>query len=128
MNFLEKISDHLKKFVDPSLPKDMRLMAARGLIPIGPRDLALVLYSLTLDMDEEISKEAEASLQSMPEGAMAAVLLNNSTPPELLDWVARNTTSESQIQKVILNRSTSDATIAYLAETVRTQSLIELIA
>lgn len=128
MNFLEKISDHLRKFVDPSLPKEMRLMASRGLIPIGPIDLALVLYSLTLDMDEEISKEAETSLKSMPEGVMAAVLLNTSTPPELLDWVARNTRSESQIQKIILNHSTSDGTIAYLAETVRTQSIIELIA
>ena len=103
-------------------------MAAQGLIPIGPKDLALVLYSLTLDMDEEISKEAEASLKSVPEAAMTTVLLNTSTPPELLDWVARNTTSESQIQKIILNRSTSDATMAYLAEAVRAQSLIELIA
>jgi hypothetical protein len=128
MSFLEKISDHLRKFADPSLPKEVRLMAARGLIPIGPKDLALVLYSLTLDIDEEISKEAEASLKSVPEAAMTTVLLDTSTPPELLDWVARNTTNESQIQKIILNRSTSDATIAYLAVAVRTQSLIELIA
>jgi hypothetical protein len=91
-------------------------------------DLALVLYSLTLDTDEEIIKEAEASLKSMPEGAMTSVLSSTSTPPEILDWVARNTGSESQIQKIILNRSTSDGTIAYLAETVRTQSIIELIA
>ncbi|MER3446477.1 MAG: hypothetical protein C4291_06330 [Candidatus Dadabacteria bacterium] len=103
-------------------------MAARGLIPIGPRDLTLVLYSLTLDTNEEISREAEASLKSMPEGAMTAVLSNTSIPPELLDWAARNITSESQIQKIILNRSTSNDTIAYLAETVRAQSLIELIA
>lgn len=128
MNFSEKISDHLRKFVDPSLPKEMRLMAARGLIPIGPKDLALVLYGLTLDTDEEISREAETSLKSMPEAAMTTVLLNTSTPPELLDWVARNTTSESQIQKIVINRSTSDATISYLAEAVRSQSLIELIA
>ncbi len=128
MSFLEKIPEHLRKFVDPSLPKEMRLMAAQGLIPIGPRDLALVVYTLTLDTDEEISKEAEASLKSMPEEVMAAVLSNTSTPPEILDWAARNTTSESQIQRIILNRSTSNDTIAYLAETVRTQSLIELIA
>lgn len=128
MNFLEKISDHLRKFVDPSFPKEMRLMAARGLVPIGPMDLVLVLYGLTMDMDEEISKEAGASLKSMPEGIMSVVLLNTSTPSELLDWVARNATSESQIQKIILNRSTSDATIAYLAETVHLQSVIELIA
>jgi hypothetical protein len=127
-DFLEKIPDSLRRFVDPSLPKEMRLMAARGLIPIGPRDLTLVLYGLILDRDKEISKEAEASLKSMPEGVMVTVLLNTSTPPELLDYFARNTKSESLIQKIILNRSTSDSTIAHLAETVHNQSLIELIA
>src|ERR1700745_3647662 len=96
-DFLEKIPDSLRRFVDPSLPKEMRLMAARGLIPIGPRDLTLVLYVLILDKDKEISKEAEASLKSMPEGVMATVLLNISIPPELLDYVARNTKSESLI-------------------------------
>jgi hypothetical protein len=126
--FLEKVPGSLRKFVDPSLPKEMRLMAARGLIPIAPKDLALVLYGLILDKDEEISKEAQVSLKSIPEGVMVTVLLNTSTPPELLDYVARNATSESQLQKIILNPSTSDATIAYLAETVHTGSLIELIA
>ncbi len=127
-DFLEKIPSSLSKFVDPSLSKEMRLMAARGLIPIAPTGLALVLYGLILDKDEDIRKEAETSLKSLPEAIMVNVLLDASIPPEFIDYISRNTTSQPQIQKIILNPSTSDSTIAYLAETLSTTSLIELIA
>jgi hypothetical protein len=126
--FLEKIPESLKKFVDPSMPKEMRLMAAKGLIPVPPKDMALVLYCLTLDLDTEISKEAERSLKSMPEQVIATVVGDISTPPELLDYIGRNTTNDSILEKIILNQSTSDTTITYLAETVHAGSLTELIA
>jgi hypothetical protein len=127
-DFLGKIPSSLSKFVDSSLSKEMRLMAARGVIPLAPKDIALVLYGLILDKDEDISKEAETSLKSLPEAIMVNVLLDTSTPFELIDYISRNTTSQPQIQRIILNPSTSDSTIAYLAETVSTPSLIELIA
>lgn len=124
----EKIPTHLRKFVDPALPREMRFMVAKGLIPAGPKDLAVILYSLTSDRDEEIRKEAEASLESMPEGVMAAVLSDNSAPPQFLDYIARKTTLESRLEKIVLNYSTDDETIAYLAETAHFQSVLEIIA
>ena len=127
-SFLENIPESIKKFIDPSMPREMRLMAARGLIPVPPRDLTLVLYGLTLEEDKEVSEEAEKSLKSMPEGVMSNVLGDASTPPDLLDYMARNTESESLIQKIILNHHTDDDTIVYLAETVHSQSILDLIA
>jgi hypothetical protein len=126
--FIEKIPESLKKFIDPSMPREMRLMAARGVIPVPPKDLALVLYGLTLEEDKEVSIEAEKSLKSIPEGVMLSVLADTSTPLQLLDYIARNTDSESQLQRIILNHSTSDNTIVYLAETLHSQSLLDIIA
>lgn len=126
--FLEKIPESLKKFIDQSMPREMRLMAAQGLIPVPPKDLSLVLYGLVLEEDKEVSKEAEKSLKSIPEGVMLSLLADTSTPSELLDYMARNTDSESQLQKIILNHSTGDDTIVYLAETLHSQSLLDLIA
>lgn len=126
--FLERIPESIKRFIDPSLPKDMRLMSAQGLVPVQPKDLALLLYCLTLDEDKEIRDEAKRSLISIPEGVMTGVLADPLTPPELLDYMARNTENESQLQRIILNPSTGDHTIVYLAETLRIQSLIDLIA
>jgi hypothetical protein len=126
--FFEKIPDSLKKFIDASMPREMRLMAAQGLIPVPSKDLVLVLYGLTLGEDKEVSKEAEKSLKSIPEGVAASVLDDESTPSELLGYMARNTDSESQLQRIILNYSTDDDTIAYLAEGLHNQSLLDLIA
>jgi hypothetical protein len=127
-SYLEKIPEYLRKFADPALPREMRLMAARGIIPIPPKDLAVVLYSFVLDQDEEIKKEAEASLISIPENVMAGVLSDVQTPPEFLDYVARSTNIESKLQKIVLNRSTGDTTVAYLAGVVHFQSVLEIIA
>jgi hypothetical protein len=127
-SFLEKIPESIKKFIDPSLPREMRLMAAQGVVPIPPKDLAFVLYGLTQDEDEEISEEAAKSLKSIPESVMVGVLADSSSPSELLDYIARSTESETLLQKIILNFSTSDATIAYLAEATHIQSLLDLIA
>ncbi|MGH7889086.1 MAG: hypothetical protein ACRENF_00880 [Thermodesulfobacteriota bacterium] len=127
-SFLENIPESIKKFIDPSMPREMRLMAARGLIPVPPKDLTLVLYGLTLEEDKEVSEEAEKSLKSIPEGVMLSVLDDASTPPDLLDYMARNTESESLIQKIILNHHTDDDTIVYLAEAVHSQSILDLIA
>ncbi|MGH7791277.1 MAG: hypothetical protein ACREOB_03075 [Thermodesulfobacteriota bacterium] len=126
--FFEKIPDSLKKFIDASMPREMRLMAAQGLIPVPSKDLVLVLYGLTLGEDKEVSKEAEKSLKSIPEGVAASVLDDESTPSELLGYMARHTDSESQLQRIILNYSTDDDTIAYLAEGLHNQSLLDLIA
>src|SRR3972149_225778 len=127
VDFISSLPDYLRKFVDPSLPRELRLNAARGLITIPPKDLVKVLYSLTLDEDEEISKEAKASLKSMPDEVIGTVLDDTSTSPKLLDYIARNTASEFQLQKIILNPSTNDDTIAFLAETVHSTPIIELI-
>src|SRR3972149_3285099 len=102
VDFISSLPDYLRKFVDPSLPKEQRLNAARGLIAIPPKDLVKVLYSLILDEDEEISKEAKASLKSMPDEVIGTVLDDTSTSSELLDYIARNTASEFQLQNMIV--------------------------
>nr|NIT14728.1 hypothetical protein [Candidatus Dadabacteria bacterium] len=66
-NNFDSVPENLKRFIDPSLDRDTRLMAARGLVPIPPEDMALVLYYLTSDDDEEIVKESEASLFTIPD-------------------------------------------------------------
>ncbi len=124
----DAVPENLKKFIDPSLDRDTRLMAAQGLVPIPPEDMALVLFYLTSDDDEEIVKESEKSLFSIPDNAIARVLSNSSSPPELLDYFARKSENDNHIEKIILNNATSDSTIQHLAQNSHNQTLIELIS
>lgn len=122
------LPDSLKQFVDPERPKEMRLMAARGLVPVAPKDLMLVLYTLTRDTDEEVAGEAKQTLVGMPPEVVSSVLSDTGSEQGLLDLFARVLTDEEKLQKILLNNTSSDETVAYLAERVHGQNLIELIA
>ena len=124
----DAVPENLKKFIDPSLDRDTRLMAAQGLVPIPPEEMALVLFYLTSDDDQQIVKESEKSLFSIPDNAIERVLSNSSSPPELLDYFARKSENDNHIEKIIINNATSDSTIQHLAQTSHNQTLIELIS
>ena len=124
----EGIAETLKKYVDSSQERDLRLMAARGLIPLGPNELILVIYILTGDEDAEIASEARKSLDEMPRDLISRVLTDTASHPEILDYFARTSDLEDELQKIILNNSTDDDTISYLAQSTHSQELLELIA
>lgn len=126
--FLEKLPEHLKQHLDSSLGRERRLMAAKGLLPLPPRELIIILYALVQDDDEDIRSEALNSLLSIPENVMLNIVSDSSTKPEVLDFVAKNITNESLHEKIILNNSSFDSTLIYLAENIHSQNLIELIA
>lgn len=126
--FYNKLPQHLKQFIDPSLPREKRLMSARGIIPLPPKDIALLLFCLVLDNDKEISKEAEQSIVQIPKKVMEMILSDQNTPPEFLHYVAMTTKEQPLIQAVILNPSTSDITIANLARSLDNPMLLDLIA
>ncbi len=124
----EVIPESIKQFVERSRPRELRLMAARGLVPATPKDLTLILYFLTLDEDGEVSGEARKTLDNVPGEVLSTVLSDTTTHSGLLDYFARVLEDEGRLQQVILNISARDSTVAYLAGTVHFQNLIEAIA
>lgn len=122
------IPESIKQFVDPSRPKELRLMAARGLVPASPRDLSRILYYLTRDEDEEVSREAGGTLSGMPSEVVSTILTDTAAEPGLLDFFARALADEAAFQKILLNNSATDEMVAYLAERVHDQNIIDLIA
>jgi len=65
-SFIDKLPEHLRQFADPSLERDKRMLASKGLIPIPPKDLALILFTLALDDDSELSNEASKKPNCYP--------------------------------------------------------------
>ncbi len=126
--FLDRLPSHLREFADPSLPRDKRLLAAKGALPIPPREMALVLFALSLDRDEEVRSEARRSIEAIPEGVMESMLSDPATPPEFLHYVARTTGNESYLERIIVNPSTSDLTLTHLAAELDNPLLLDIIA
>lgn len=123
---MERFTERINSFVSPSVPRERRLMAAKGSIAVLPSELVLILHALLEDSDEEIRKLSEETMKSLPEETIFSILSDEMTSPELLDYFARSSSDMNQIKAIILNHSTSDSTIEHIAKTVHDQNLLEL--
>ena len=109
------LSPQAEKYARRDAPREVRLMAARGALPLQPLELATVLFALMHDDDAEVKSTARDSLESLPDAVIDAVL---SAPahPALLDHLARAfASSEARLERIGLNPATADRTIAFLA-------------
>ena len=75
------------QFRKGGVPRDLRLMAAQGALPLKPADLMELLHHLLRDADAEIRATATATLTAMPADEMLPILKDRETPPAVLAWV-----------------------------------------
>jgi len=123
-----KVPDQLTRFVGSQAEKKQKLAAARGMLPLPPKDLAQVLFALTLETDPEINQVAGQSLVNMPENILKTVCEDQKSHPLIIEFLARSLEPESGLQEVLaLNRTTHDETIAFQA-TLPIKRLIDIIS
>jgi len=90
-------------------------MAARGLIPLTPRDLIKILYILCHDKDESVQGLAHETLRSYSSKIIDSILSADIEPP-IIDYLIRNHREGHMfVERVLTNRNTSDETLIYLA-------------
>lgn len=117
------VSEKIRKHVDPKAPAPLRMMAARGMVPMGPRDMVTVLCSLSHDDDEKISQAAIKSLTELPERIVQGAL-KEALHPLVLDQLARSSVDNDNTLYIILaNKETPDETFAFLADKVAEKPL-----
>jgi hypothetical protein len=110
-----ELSPQAEKYARRDAPREVRLMAARGALPLQPTELATVLFALMHDDDAEVKSTARDSLEDLPDTVIEAVL-GAPAHPALLDHLAHTfAASESRLEKIALNPATADRTVAFLA-------------
>ena len=106
--------------------RDLRLMAAQGLLPLKPEDLLELWTGLVADADESIRTAAEASLTAFPAAELLPILKNRETPPAVLGWAVSRRAEPELREAALQNHSLADETIGQLAGTLP-QALAELV-
>ncbi|MFP8879585.1 MAG: hypothetical protein VCE43_09135 [Myxococcota bacterium] len=109
------LSAQAKRYARRDAPRETRLMAARGALPLPATELATVLFALMHDPDAEIKSTARDSLENLPELVTDSVLVGDTHPAVLSLFAHRFEGNEDALEKIALNPATSDATIARLA-------------
>jgi hypothetical protein len=121
------LSKQAERYARQDAPRDTRLMAARGALPLPAIELATVLFALTYDPDAEVKSTARDSLESLPATITDAVL-SGPSHPALLSFFAECPASDAdQLEKIALNSATNDATIAKLAASPH-KKIVEIIS
>jgi hypothetical protein len=94
--------------------RDVRLTAASGALPLSPSDQVELLFLLTRDRDEEVSQQAESSLQALEDSSIVSVVKEENTSVDVLVFFGLRVSSEDVQQALLRNASTPDETVAIL--------------
>ncbi len=123
-----QISPAIAPYLKKDAPRDARLKAAKGLIPLPSSDLIPLLYHLLSDGEPQIRKEAEESLEALPQNILDNFLTSPDLHPRIIDYFARNSRLDPKLLETIaLNRATSDTTIKFLSQQSNPQ-ILEIIS
>ena len=123
---IEELPAPVRKPVGPDTPKPLKLMAAKGALPIPPDMLLYAWYQLSFEADEEIVAAAKESVNTFDDDLITD-LAQREQPECILDWLAKTSTNPAVLEKIVLNNKTHDATIMDIAATA-SRELVEIIA
>ena len=97
------------------IPRDLRLMAAQGALPLKPVDLAELLVFLLGDGDDEVRAAADKALRELPADGLLALCKDKGTPPDVLRWVIAERTEKEVREAALQNTSATDEDLRALA-------------
>jgi hypothetical protein len=129
MNTTKSSNPAVQAIIDGAAPHQARLAAASGMLPLPQSDLLEVLVALRQSEDAEIAAAAKVTLDDQDAEDLLAAAKSDETSVAVLEYLATLSQDSRQIQEaVVLNKKTSDQTIAGLAASASDGSLLEMIA
>jgi len=106
-----------ERYVRRDAPVGVRRMAAGGALPLGPVDLATVLFALVHDPDDEVKAKATSSLEQLPDNVLGPVLSGDAHPALLAFLAHVHKDDPAHIERLALNQAVDDRTYVFLAST-----------
>ena len=119
----------VQAILDGSAPRQAKLAAASGLLPLAQSDLLEVLVALRESPEPDLADAATETLESQTSDDLLASAKSVDTSIAVLDYVATAPTADRIVHEaIVLNQRTSDQAIATLASATSDSSLLDLIA
>jgi hypothetical protein len=125
---LDVLPANFQKHVDPKAPAPLRMMGAKGLVPMAPREMATALFMLTFDADANVRETAARSAAGLADRILAVALRDETADPHVLDYfVSALAAKPEYLEMLILNPATSDEAVARVAAMPQ-EKLLEIVA
>lgn len=111
-----KFPEKARKLVDPRAPDPMKMMAARGMVPLKPLVQVCVLHNLAHEGRASLASQAAETLRGMPRRSVLQIAKER-LMPVVLHWLYETLRDDPQVmQALILNQMTDVDTLAQAAE------------
>jgi hypothetical protein len=101
----------IAQFRRGGIPRELRLMAAQGALPLKPEDLVELLHFLVDDEDSDVAGSAHATLVAMPAEELQPIFKDRQTLPAILGWGLSNRLERELREAVLQNPSSPDEAI-----------------
>ncbi len=125
----ERLPPNFRKHVDPKSPVPLRGMAAKGLVPLSPSDMAHCLAMLALDADQGIVASAKKTAAGLPDKILSVALRDEGQSPRVLHFFAEMLAGkDAPLEYLALNNTAADKTVALIAEGTTSPKLLEIIS
>ncbi|QED28655.1 hypothetical protein FRD01_15710 [Microvenator marinus] len=111
---LSAIPANFKQHLEPGAPPQMKMMAAKGMLPLPPEQTLLILYTVAQTDDQSIREAATKSVKDMPPEIFNAAA-RTVKHEGVLDWLADYRTDEAGLEAMLANATMSGLTVARLA-------------
>ncbi|HEY4223997.1 MAG TPA: hypothetical protein VGO62_21725 [Myxococcota bacterium] len=122
------IPEQFAKSCDPASPPPMRMMAARAMAPIPPKNLVPIIYQLMMDPDPKIAAAAEKSFRGLDDKLLGPIVGDVNVPPQLLSALCHTLVHNFTIvEKLLLNKSTPDAGFVFVAGHATEEKIFNLV-
>jgi hypothetical protein len=112
---LDALPASIQRFCDPKGPTPMRVMAAKGLVPVRGHEQVLMLAQLAADENTDVREAARRSLLGMPPGVRHPSC-DAALPNGVLDLLAELFENDMEAQvRIAANGATHHTTVERLA-------------
>jgi hypothetical protein len=114
----EFLPPNMRKHVDPAAPVPLRMMAAKGLVPLSPSDMLGALFMLTFDAEQNVRDTAAKTAAGLPDKILGSALRDEGVQAPVLGWfLGLLKGNDTYAEMLILNATTPDEAVADVAAT-----------
>ena len=108
---------NFQKHVDPKAPVPLRMMGAKALVPMGPKEMVTALFMLSFDADANVRETAAKSAIGLPDRILAVALRDETMDAPVLEFYAQLLAPKDEyIEMIVLNGGAADETIGHIAQ------------
>src|SRR5207253_5640068 len=117
-----------QKHVDPKAPLPLRMMGAKALVPMAPKEMVTALFMLTFDGETGVRETAAKSAAGLPDRILSVALRDETMDPPVLDYYADVLAKKDEyLEMLVLNAATPDTTVQRITSKAD-DKIIEIVA